>query len=155
MSYFMKPISIFFLFTLMVSSCPSLFAMTKDHEKNLCVPFEKHVARDCSLESWIDYIDGKTLIKSGKDKHGQDEFVYLPQEISEKIYSYIYDYFKKLLPKAAKRIHPSDYDNFLKSIPERFRKEIEKEVLFWPKKWYSYSYEIKNICRRNVILSKD
>ena len=83
--------------------------MIKEDKENLCVPFDQHVAKDCTLQSWMNYInldlydaindiDPRTLIQSTPNK-----YVTLPPEIAGKIYGYIDDHLKKQLSRILKK----------------------------------------------------
>lgn len=69
------------------------------------VPYEKHAAKNKSLVSWINYLDGEALIR---ETHKQ--FKTLPPELSIKIYDYASPY---LLP-----IINDDLKKLLKKHPE-------------------------------------
>jgi hypothetical protein len=61
-------------------------AMIKEDDQRLCVPYEKHVAKDCTLDSWCDFLNGKISIGQAKENIFKDEK--LPKELAEKIYDY-------------------------------------------------------------------
>jgi hypothetical protein len=133
-----------YLFIFLITQNVFIHAMIKEEDQHLCISDKKSLAKNCSLRSLLDHIEGNTSIITGY-KEGIPQGTHVPEELKEIIYSHVQDHLKKQFYRAVKRIHPSDYENFLKNIPERFREELKREVIFFPLRWYSYSWQEKKI----------